>query len=112
MKNGMLQYGLPVLSMSLFFVFWHNAIDWFAVPAYLLPGPLDVAKTLWIGYAGGRFWPHLGITLYEMVVGYAIGCTAALVLGALVAESRIIDRLVYPFACNPCPRRTCSPPRT
>ncbi|MEL3891995.1 ABC transporter permease [Ferrovibrio sp. MS7] len=97
MKNGMLQYGLPVLSMSLFFVFWHNAIDWFAVPAYLLPGPLDVAKTLWIGYAGGRFWPHLGITLYEMVVGYAIGCTAALVLGALVAESRIIDRLVYPF---------------
>lgn len=97
MNDKLLQYGLPTVSMSLFFVFWHNAIDWFSVPAYLLPGPLDVAKTLWIGYAGGRFWPHLGTTMYEVVLGYAAGCTTALVLGALVAESRIIDRLIYPF---------------
>lgn len=97
MKRRLIDYGLPVLSIVLFFIFWHKAIAWFAVPAYLLPGPLDVGKTLWIGYAGGRFWPHLGITLYEMAVGYAIGCSAALVVGGLVAESRIIDRLVYPF---------------
>lgn len=97
MKQRLLDYGLPALSIILFLIFWHKAIAWFAVPAYLLPGPIDVGKTLWAGYAGGRFWPHLGITLYEMVVGYAFGCSAALIVGGLVAESRVIERLVYPF---------------
>jgi len=97
MKQRLIDYGLPILSITIFFLFWHNAIKWFSIPAYLLPGPLDVAKTLWVGYAGGRFWPHLGITMYEMAVGYVVGCSAALVIGALVAESRIIDRIVYPF---------------
>lgn len=97
MKQRLIDYGLPVLSITIFLVFWHNAISWFAVPSYLLPGPLDVFRTLWIGYAGGRFWPHLGITMYEVGVGYVIGCTAALLLGSLVAEFRVIDRMIYPF---------------
>jgi NitT/TauT family transport system permease protein len=98
MKSRWLDVAVPILSLATFFVFWHNAISWFAVPAYLLPGPLDVGRTFWAGYyTTGRFWPHLGTTLYQMAVGYAIGCGVALTLGALVAESRIVDRVVYPF---------------
>ncbi len=98
MKSRWIDFGVPALSLAAFFVLWHNAIAWFAIPGYLLPGPLDVGRTFWIGYyTSGRFWPHLGTTLYQMAAGYAIGCGVALTLGALVAESRIIDRIVYPF---------------
>jgi NitT/TauT family transport system permease protein len=97
MRARLLDIALPIVSIGLFLVFWHNALRWFAVPAYLLPGPLDVGKTLWIGYVGGRFWPHLGITLYQMSVGYLIGCGSALVVGAVIAESRILERLINPY---------------
>lgn len=100
MKRYFLNYGLPIISLALFFLFWDRAILWFSVPAYLLPGPIDVGRTLWVGYVGGRFWPHLGMTLYEMALGYVIGCSAALVVGGLVAESRIIERVIYPFVIS------------
>jgi NitT/TauT family transport system permease protein len=98
MKSRWLDFAIPILSLATFFVLWHNAITWFAIPAYLLPSPVDVGQTFWAGYyTTGRFWPHLGTTLYQMVAGYAIGCSVALALGALVAESRVIDRILYPF---------------
>lgn len=98
MKSRLFDYGLPAVSIALFLLLWEKAIVWFSVPSYLLPGPRAIGSTLWVGYVtGGRFWEHLATTLYEMAVGYVIGCTAAIVVGALVAESRIIERLVYPF---------------
>ena len=97
MESRIAKVALPVLSVVAFLVLWHNAIALFAVPSYLLPSPLDVGRTMWIGYVGGRFWPHLGITLYQMLVGYAIGCSLALAVGSLVAESRIFERLIYPY---------------
>jgi NitT/TauT family transport system permease protein len=76
---------------------WQLAVDWLKVPGYLLPTPLAVAQVLWNGYAGGSFWPHLFTTLSEVVIGYALGCSSALLLGAAVAESHVIERIVLPY---------------
>lgn len=98
MHKRALDIALPLVSLAAFLVIWENAIVWFGIQSYLLPSPTDVGKTLWAGYTGdGRFWPHLGVTLYQVIVGYAIGCGIALVIGALAAESRIFERLVYPY---------------
>lgn len=89
--------GYPLLSLVLLLVVWEAAIHLFSIPNYLLPPPGDVLSTLWSAYVGGLFWPHLSITLFEVVVGYAIGCTAAFLLGAVVAESRVLERIVMPY---------------
>ncbi len=87
----------PVISLVAFFAAWDAAVVLFKVPEYLLPRPLVVAQTLWAGYASGLYWPHLFTTLYEVVTGYILGCGAALLLGAAVAEWRSLERLVVPY---------------
>lgn len=87
----------PLVSLAIFFAAWELAIVWLKVPEYLLPRPLAVAETLWVGYTTGLFWPHLLTTLYEVVVGYLLGCNAALILGAAVAEWRGLERLIVPY---------------
>lgn len=87
----------PVISLTVFLAAWEAAVDWLKVPTYLLPPPMAVARTLWDGYIGGSYWPHFFTTLYEVVVGYFVGCSAALLLGAAVAEWRLVERLVVPY---------------
>lgn len=88
---------IPVISVALFLVLWDRAIVWFDVPKYLIPRPFDVADALWTGYVGGRYWPHLFTTLREMWIGYAVGCSMALLVGALVAEFKTVERILFPF---------------
>lgn len=87
----------PLLSLALFLGAWQGAISLFGIPAYLLPPPADVVEAFWVGYAQGHFWPHLFTTLTQVVIGYVIGCTFALLLGAAVAEWRPIERILMPY---------------
>lgn len=89
--------GYPVLSLVIFLGAWQGAISVLGIPAYLLPPPSAVLQALWLGYGQGLFWPHLFTTLMEVVVGYAIGCALALLLGAAVAEWRPLERVVMPY---------------
>jgi NitT/TauT family transport system permease protein len=97
MRERVKDWLYPAISLVVFFAAWEAAVVWFRVPEYLLPRPLIVAQTLWSGYASGLYWPHLFTTLYEVVVGYIIGCGSALLLGAAVAEWRSLERLIVPY---------------
>ena len=87
----------PMLSVAILLTVWQGAISVLGVPTYLLPPPAAVFEAIWTGYSQGHFWPHLFTTLTEVVVGYAIGCTFALLLGAAVAEWRPLERIVMPY---------------
>lgn len=98
MKERVISVLLPLVSLALVLVAWDRAVVLLEVPTYLLPRPLDVGVAIWRGYVvEGSYWPHLATTLYEMVVGYAIGCTVALAAGAIVAESRWVERALMPL---------------
>ncbi len=88
---------VPILAVILFMVGWHYAVTFFKVPSYMLPTPGVVVEAFIDGYASGRYLPHLFTTLQEMILGYAFGCGFAFMLGALVAEWKLLDRIVYPF---------------
>jgi NitT/TauT family transport system permease protein len=47
--------------------------------------------------ASGAVFLHLGITLTEILLGFAIGAIGAFVLGSLIALFRIADRILYPY---------------
>jgi NitT/TauT family transport system permease protein len=86
----------PLISLAVLIGIWSGAVSAFAIPDYLLPGPSAVFGAMWQGFASGDIWPHIGTTLLETFVGYAIGSILAVAMGALLAESRTFERFVYP----------------
>ena len=48
-------------------------------------------------WADGTMWPHFATTLVEVLLGLRIGATLALVVGVLLARSRLAERLLSPY---------------
>jgi NitT/TauT family transport system permease protein len=59
-------------------------------PSYVLPGPVPVFAELGSQLVTGDFWKAVAITMTRGVVGFAIAAVLGLVLGVLVARSRIL----------------------
>ncbi len=96
MKRGL--YGfLPFLGFVVIIAVWWGSVTWLQVPSYLLPTPRAVLNALYVGYVKGLFWEHLLFTAQATLIGYLIGCSLAVVLGACMAEFDIFGRLVYPL---------------
>ena len=52
----------------------------------VLPPPSRIAQSLWQGLASGFLWPHVVVTLFEMLAGLALGCVMGVVGGVLLGE--------------------------
>jgi len=87
----------PTITLCVVLLLWDLAIKWFAIPKYILPSPAAVGTTLVQVFSSGTIWPDLWYTLQSTLLGYAIGCTGAVVLGAMLAESPTFEKFVYPF---------------
>lgn len=87
----------PLITLALVLVLWHFAIVLFHVPGYILPTPGAVGDTLWQMLSKGTVWPDVWYTLQSTLIGYVIGCSGAIVLGAILAESPTFEKFVYPF---------------
>jgi NitT/TauT family transport system permease protein len=59
--------------------------------------PTLVGARLWELLVGGEIYPHIWITLYEVVVGYGIGAATGLVLGFVLGRSETLSQLLEPF---------------
>lgn len=87
----------PLTSLLLLLAVWQLAISAFGVPDYILAAPRDVLATLWLGITEGDLLDHLWITLGEVAGGFLLGSLLALLLGALLSESRLFERFCYPL---------------
>jgi NitT/TauT family transport system permease protein len=87
----------PLVTLLIILAAWSYATAPGGLPSYLLPPPAAVAQALWLGLASGEFWPHIAFTLSSTLIGYAIGSVLAVVVGVLVAESRLFERFVFPY---------------
>ncbi|MBL8834943.1 MAG: ABC transporter permease [Alphaproteobacteria bacterium] len=88
---------MSAAGLAVFLGAWELAVRALDVPAVVLPPPSSVLTSLVsIIRSGAVFW-HLGVTLTEILAGFAVGASAAFVLGALIAQFRIVDRLLYPY---------------
>lgn len=87
----------PLVPVVLVLFAWYLATDVYGLPNYLLPSIGQVLEALKRGYVDGEYWKHLGFTLRAMALGYLAGVAFALLLGAMVAEIRMIERMVFPL---------------
>jgi NitT/TauT family transport system permease protein len=88
---------LSASTLAGFVVLWEATVRLLGVPEIVLPPPTSVVGALYSIIASGAVFVHLGITLTEILLGFAIGAVAAFVLGSLIALFRFVDRMIYPY---------------
>jgi len=89
---------LPIAaSLLVFAVLWQAIVVVGNYPRFILPGPGLVAERFVTAWTDGTMWPHARTTLVEVLLGFAIGAGLALVVGVLLARSRLAERLLSPY---------------
>jgi NitT/TauT family transport system permease protein len=76
---------------------WKAVVVITGLPVFILPPPEVVASRLAEAVADGTLQPHLGATLVEVVLGFALGAAAALAVGYALARSTAVERLLSPY---------------
>lgn len=93
LRDGLAVAGVACLLLAV----WQAIVIVGGYPPFILPGPLVVGERLVRAIAQGTIAPHLLTTLSEVLLGLAAGVAAALVLGFLLARSRVADRILSPW---------------
>ncbi|HYB40588.1 MAG TPA: ABC transporter permease [Candidatus Methylomirabilis sp.] len=90
------RFGLPATGILGILTAWELAIRAFHVPAYLVPAPSLIARTL------VEEWPtiqrNVGATLIEAIGGFILGNGFAVLLAIWFVHSPAVERTLYPVA--------------
>lgn len=97
MRYGVIGLLLRVLLVFVVLAVWEVLVRGLDIPAYILPPPTNIALALYRGFASTLYFSHIGVTLAETFMGFALGSVLALSLGIAVALSRRVEYFLYPF---------------
>ena len=65
------------------------------VPHYIMPPPSLIFAALISDFH--LLAPHIGVTLTELIVGFAIGATIGFVLAAVITQFPFVEKIVAPY---------------
>lgn len=66
------------------------------VPAYVLPGPLQVLNALQRLFASDTFWRDLGVTFWRVIAGFSLAAVVGVALGVLFGSRRKLGDFFEP----------------
>jgi NitT/TauT family transport system permease protein len=88
----------PVVVGGLIFIGIWQLVVWIGgYPTYILPGPLTVVTRFLEKWGDGTIGPHAAATIQEILLGFLVGATAGLLVGYLLARSRIVNLVLSPY---------------
>jgi NitT/TauT family transport system permease protein len=67
----------------------------FKTPHYVFPRPSQIIWALFAEFP--LYWPHLLTTLYELLVGFAIGGSIGFILAAVITQFPFVEKIVTPY---------------
>jgi NitT/TauT family transport system permease protein len=76
---------------------WELAVWALDVPPIVLPAPTDIAESMVDLLKSATFAMHLGVTLYEILAGFALGAFSGLALGCLIGRFPLLEKSLYPY---------------
>ena len=93
------------------FALWHVLTATEVLPKFFFGEPLVVLSRIYQWFASGKIFPHLGVTLLETLLAFAIGTVLGLAMGLWLALSRTASILFDPYitALNSMPRVILAP---
>jgi NitT/TauT family transport system permease protein len=90
-----------VLLIPLLFVVFVGSWEWlvraWTIPEFLVPAPSTVAGALARGVRSGLYVANFWVTLFEALLGFVIAAVAGTVLGAVIAQFRVMEQTFYPY---------------
>src|ERR1700756_586013 len=110
-----------VLLLGGVFLFWYAMTEPGLIPPFYFDDPtrakfffgqpVQVLKRIWTWFTDGSIYLHLGVTLLETLLAFAIGTLLGLVLGLWLALSPTASTLADPYikAMNAMPRVILAP---
>ena len=100
-----------ILLLAALFALWHVLVKADVLPVFFFGEPLLVLQRIWEWFAGGRIWPHLGVTVLETVLAFVIGTALGVAAGLWLALSATASALLDPYvkALNSMPRVILAP---
>jgi NitT/TauT family transport system permease protein len=93
----MRRLGSALLSLAVFLTIWKVATVVGDLPEYILPAPEVVAERAARAIGTGVLWPHVGVTLVEIVLGFLVGAVVAILVGIALAKSLAVERALSPY---------------
>ncbi len=93
----MRRIGAAVLSLAAFLLLWKVVVVIGGYPDYILPTPEAVVERGARAVQSGVLWEHSAATLLEVVLGFVVGTSLALVAGVALAKSVLIERTLSPY---------------
>lgn len=89
--------GIRLLVVLVVLVLWQLSVSRHWVSELLLPAPREVLSAMKGGLISGEWWPHIGVTVLETLLGFLVGLVLAAVLGTVFAFIPVLRRALYPF---------------
>ncbi|ACC72343.1 MULTISPECIES: ABC transporter permease [Paraburkholderia] len=89
-----------LLSITLLIVIlatWEFGVRYFQISQLIVPTPSSTATSLIQGFSDGSLLSNLGVTFYETMVGFFAGAGLGLLLGGIIGQSALAEKILYPY---------------
>jgi ABC-type nitrate/sulfonate/bicarbonate transport system permease component len=103
---GTTERTVSVLSPVVLLLLWELAARAGWVDVRFFPAPSEILRQLAAMIASAEIWPHLGMTLTRVVVGFALGAIPGVAIGLAMGVSPLVAAIVQPLvqATFPIPK--------
>jgi NitT/TauT family transport system permease protein len=89
--------GAGVLSLAAFLAVWKVVTLVGGYPEFILPAPEVVGERAVRAIGSGVLWEHAAVTLVEIILGFALGATTAILVGIALGKSVLVERVLSPY---------------
>ncbi len=109
-RLGQLIWGRVVVFAAVV-ALWQLAVSFKWLDFYFVSSPAAIALRLWQLVVSGRLFVHLGITFWEVVLGFVVGAVLGVACGMAMAAGRLVPEILDPYimALYGLPRAALAP---
>lgn len=90
---------LSVSGVIVFVLLWWAESALHVISSLFLPSPITVARSL-IDLANGPLWSDLGVSLEQLILGFALGASVGVLGGLLMGRFRTAAQVLRPFVAG------------
>lgn len=85
----------PIITLVAVLLLWQVIVDVKNVPAYIIPSPTSIVKTLISDFK--VIMDNTKVTIYESMVGFGISIILSFVLAVLMDSFKVVRKSLYPI---------------